>query len=202
MGHPGQRPRPPAREMLPERTCSRRSPAYRGRTPPSCRSRGSATGGGVFVDACRWGSARAGQRLEALSVGLDPRLVRSEAVAVTPEIGIDVRDQRCKGVSEHLGREQFGDPLTVCDRANAGCPIFPGVVSACTGRRLIGSQQKSSRASAGRPSDASGSRSPALSTGSSQRNTGLPRLVSTALDLGAHAPASASRHPDQPLTGP
>ena len=41
------------------------------------------------------------------------------------ELGIDIRHQWSKSVSEFAGRE-FDYVITVCDAANEACPVFPG----------------------------------------------------------------------------
>jgi arsenate reductase (thioredoxin) len=43
------------------------------------------------------------------------------------ERGIVIDDQRAKGLDEYLGTQHFGVLITVCDRAERECPIFPGV---------------------------------------------------------------------------
>jgi arsenate reductase len=43
------------------------------------------------------------------------------------EKGVDISGQESKGVKPFLGRH-FPFVITVCDRANERCPIFPGVV--------------------------------------------------------------------------
>ena len=53
------------------------------------------------------------------------------AIEAVAEIGIDISGQRSKGLDEYLGKVHFGFLITVCDRAAATCPTFPGV-----GRRL------------------------------------------------------------------
>ena len=45
------------------------------------------------------------------------------------ERGIDITAQRSKGLAEYLGREHFGILITVCDRAERECPVFPGVAT-------------------------------------------------------------------------
>lgn len=69
----------------------------------------------------------AGDRFEAHSAGLAPSPVHPLTVAALAEIGIDIGDQRAKSVREYLGRMHFGYLITVCDEADANCPIFPGV---------------------------------------------------------------------------
>jgi arsenate reductase len=41
------------------------------------------------------------------------------------ELGIDISRQWSKSVDEFAGRE-FDFVITVCDHANAVCPVFPG----------------------------------------------------------------------------
>lgn len=71
--------------------------------------------------------ARAGDRFEAFSAGLEPTAVHPLAIEAMAEIGIDISGQRAKSVAEYLGKEHFGHLITVCDRAAANCPTFPGV---------------------------------------------------------------------------
>jgi len=66
-----------------------------------------------------------GGRFEVASAGTKPSLVRPEAIAVMREIGIDISGHRSKSVGEFADRE-FTYVITVCDNANAACPVFPG----------------------------------------------------------------------------
>lgn len=67
----------------------------------------------------------AGERYEVFSAGVEPSLVRPQAIAVMHEIGIDISRQRSKSVDEFAG-QQFDLVITVCDHASERCPIFPG----------------------------------------------------------------------------
>ncbi len=67
----------------------------------------------------------AGEKIEVFSAGTNPSHVRQEAIEVMREIGIDISGHRSKSVGEFLGQE-FAYVITVCDRANEQCPIFPG----------------------------------------------------------------------------
>jgi arsenate reductase (thioredoxin) len=67
----------------------------------------------------------AGDGFEVHSAGTHPSTVRSEAVAVMNELGIDISNQWSKSVDEFTGRE-FDYVITVCDAANEACPVFPG----------------------------------------------------------------------------
>jgi arsenate reductase (thioredoxin) len=67
----------------------------------------------------------AGERFEVESAGTHPSSVRSEAVAVMQEIGIDISRHRAKNVTEFDG-QQFEIVVTVCDNARETCPVFFG----------------------------------------------------------------------------
>ena len=62
---------------------------------------------------------------EVCSAGTRPTKVRPEAITAMQEIGIDISTHRSKSVEEFVGRE-FEYVITVCDHANAICPVFPG----------------------------------------------------------------------------
>jgi arsenate reductase len=66
----------------------------------------------------------AGDRFEVFSAGTRPSRLRSEAVAVMRELGIDISGQRSKSVDEFTGHP-FDYVVTVCDNARESCPIFP-----------------------------------------------------------------------------
>ena len=67
----------------------------------------------------------AGDRFEVASAGTHPSRVRSEAITVMKEIGIDISGHRSKSVDEFASRD-FDYVLTVCDSAKESCPIYPG----------------------------------------------------------------------------
>ena len=71
--------------------------------------------------------ALADDAFEAYSAGSVPREVDPRAVAVMAERGIDITTQRAKGLHEFMGKAQFEFLITVCDRAEKACPMFPGV---------------------------------------------------------------------------
>jgi arsenate reductase len=52
--------------------------------------------------------------------------VRSQAIAVMDEIGIDIGGQKSKTLDRYL-KEPFDWVITVCDTARQKCPVFPGV---------------------------------------------------------------------------
>ena len=66
-----------------------------------------------------------GGRVDVFSAGTKASFVRSEAIQVMREIGLDITAQRSKSVEEFLGQE-FDYVITVCDNANESCPVFPG----------------------------------------------------------------------------
>jgi arsenate reductase (thioredoxin) len=61
---------------------------------------------------------------EVASAGTNPSQVRTEAVAVMKELGIDISGQRSKSVNEFEG-QSFDYVVTVCDNARDNCPVFP-----------------------------------------------------------------------------
>ena len=67
----------------------------------------------------------ADDHFEAFSAGLEPKGINPYTVRVMNEIGLDVSNQRSKSLMEYLGRVHMGFVITVCDRAEANCPIFP-----------------------------------------------------------------------------
>jgi protein-tyrosine-phosphatase len=64
-------------------------------------------------------------RFDVVSAGVDPRGVHPMTIAALGGIGIDISDARSKSVGEFLG-QRFDYVITVCDRARATCPVFPG----------------------------------------------------------------------------
>ena len=67
----------------------------------------------------------AGDRFEVFSAGTHPTHVRPEAIAVMNEIGIDISGHRSKSTDEFAG-QALDYVVTVCDKANEVCPVFPG----------------------------------------------------------------------------
>ena len=70
--------------------------------------------------------ALAGDAFEPYSAGSVPRDLDPLAVAVMAERGIDIGEQQPKGFQEYIGTAQFDYLITVCDRAEKDCPMFPG----------------------------------------------------------------------------
>ncbi len=69
--------------------------------------------------------ARYGDRFEAISAGTVASTVSPLAVRVMAEIGVDISGHRSKDIGEFLG-EEVDVVVTVCDAAQAVCPMFPG----------------------------------------------------------------------------
>ena len=67
----------------------------------------------------------AGDRIEVFSAGTERTRVQPLAIEAMREIGIDITGHRSKTLDEFAG-ENFDYVITVCDRANESCPIFPG----------------------------------------------------------------------------
>jgi arsenate reductase len=66
-----------------------------------------------------------GDRFEVVSAGVDPRGVHPMAVSALRTVGIDISGASSKSVAEFLG-QRFDYVITLCDRARATCPVFPG----------------------------------------------------------------------------
>lgn len=67
----------------------------------------------------------AGDRFDVFSAGTERTRVQPFAIAAMREIGIDLSAHSSKTVDVFAG-ETFDYVITVCDRANESCPIFPG----------------------------------------------------------------------------
>jgi arsenate reductase len=67
----------------------------------------------------------AGDRFEAFSAGTEKTRVQPLAIEAMREIGIDINGHTSKTLEAFNG-ERFDYVITVCDRANESCPIFPG----------------------------------------------------------------------------
>lgn len=63
-------------------------------------------------------------KYEVYSAGINPSIVRPEAIKVLAEIGIDISKNRSKSVDEFANIE-IDYVLTVCDNAKENCPYFP-----------------------------------------------------------------------------
>jgi len=71
----------------------------------------------------------AGDRFEVYSAGLEATdEAHPCAVQAMREVGIDISDQRPKGLSTYMGKMGFNYLIIVCARAEERCPkTFPGV---------------------------------------------------------------------------
>lgn len=64
-------------------------------------------------------------RFDAFSAGTEVSAVSPYAIRVMKELGIDISQQRSKSLDEFDG-ETMDIVVTVCDKAKAVCPFFPG----------------------------------------------------------------------------
>lgn len=67
----------------------------------------------------------AGDRFEVFSAGTEKTRVQPLAIEAMLEIGIDISGHTSKTLDAFAG-ETFDYVITVCDRANESCPVFPG----------------------------------------------------------------------------
>lgn len=67
----------------------------------------------------------AGDRFDVFSAGTEETRVHPLAIEAMREAGIDISHHRSKTL-DAFKDEHFDSVITVCDRANESCPIFPG----------------------------------------------------------------------------
>jgi arsenate reductase len=72
-----------------------------------------------------WVRALKGDCVEAHSAGTAPHGLDPRAVCVMAEAGVDISAHNSKHVEE-LREVEFDYVVTVCDRAQQNCPVFPG----------------------------------------------------------------------------
>lgn len=65
-----------------------------------------------------------GENYQVFSAGKDPKGVHPLTVKVMDEVGVDISQQRSKGMKELMGRMTFDDAIIVCRRAEDDCPIL------------------------------------------------------------------------------
>lgn len=65
-----------------------------------------------------------GESYHVYSAGTEKTLVRSQAIQVMAEIGIDISQQESKTLEQYL-QDTFDEVVTVCEDANEACPVFP-----------------------------------------------------------------------------
>ena len=63
--------------------------------------------------------------IEPYSAGIETHGVNPNAVKVMAEEGVDISSHRSKHINE-LKDVRFDYVITLCDRANEHCPMFPG----------------------------------------------------------------------------
>jgi arsenate reductase len=66
-----------------------------------------------------------GARFEVVSAGVSPRGVHPMTITALVKVGIDISGDLSKPVGEFLD-QRLDYVITVCDRARATCPVFPG----------------------------------------------------------------------------
>ena len=66
----------------------------------------------------------AGDRFDVASAGTEKTRVHPLAIEAMREIGIDISGHSSKTLDE-FADQTFDAVITVCDRANESCPIFP-----------------------------------------------------------------------------
>jgi arsenate reductase len=64
-------------------------------------------------------------RFDVVSAGVDPRGVHPLTIVALAKVGLDISGATSKSVAGFLG-QRFDYVITVCDRARATCPVFPG----------------------------------------------------------------------------
>jgi len=64
---------------------------------------------------------------DVFSAGLEPKGINPFTIQVMEEIEIDMSQHTSKDLKQYLGKTHFGYLITVCDRAEQNCPIFPGM---------------------------------------------------------------------------
>ncbi len=68
---------------------------------------------------------QAGVALEVHSAGSEATLVKPGALAVMAEVGLSLEAHRSKTMEELPDPWNFGYVITVCDSADARCPVYP-----------------------------------------------------------------------------
>jgi len=69
-----------------------------------------------------------GEYFEPHSAGLEPTGINPLTVRVMNEVGIDISNQKSKGIENYLGKVLFQYLITVCDDADKNCPtVWSGV---------------------------------------------------------------------------
>ena len=66
-----------------------------------------------------------GLEAEVCSAGTEKTFVKPDAVAVMAEVGIDIGNHTSKSLDELPDSWNFDVVITVCDSAQAACPVYP-----------------------------------------------------------------------------
>lgn len=69
----------------------------------------------------------AGDRFEVYSAGFDPSPIHPAVHRVMEEESLDLSDHYPKSVYDFVSKVHFGYVITVCEKVETKCPIFPGV---------------------------------------------------------------------------
>jgi arsenate reductase len=75
-----------------------------------------------------WTRRLKSELIEPYSAGIEAHGLNARAVKVMAEAGVDISGQLSKRMEE-LADVPFDYVVTVCDRANESCPVFPGKVN-------------------------------------------------------------------------
>ena len=75
-----------------------------------------------------WLRHLAGNQFDVVSAGTHPVGLNPYAVEVMKEVGVDISTHVSERVDPYLG-QPFDYVITVCDRAQETCPIFPSASS-------------------------------------------------------------------------
>lgn len=67
----------------------------------------------------------AGDHFEVFSAGTEETRVHPLAIEAMKDLGIDISSHTSKTLDRFLG-QKLDYVITVCDRANDSCPVFPG----------------------------------------------------------------------------
>ncbi len=71
-----------------------------------------------------WARHLLGDLVEVYSAGTHPSVVNPIAIQVMREAGVDISKHRSKSIDRFVG-EEFDLIITLCDDAEARCPVFP-----------------------------------------------------------------------------
>ena len=72
-----------------------------------------------------WLRRLAGDRHEVHSAGIEASHIRPLAIRAMAEVGVDISGHESKTLDRYLN-QPWDYVITVCDAANASCPVFSG----------------------------------------------------------------------------